>query len=243
MRLLVGLLSLSLSFTAPVFGQAPDPAVPSANPPAKIDPADARALAANYELASADNARKCAITLETRRVAGGLALAYNRPQCTQLFSFLSNVAAWSPGVAGAILFIDAGSHIVAEFTEGVGGIYEAIREGDAVYFLANLQFVDPAGRAQITDLFGDWNLSRPGGASICRITLSDKAAGEEMFAVRVQDGCDDAIARFGPVAWRLDRGDVLLLSQRGEALRFERQEGGGWAKVPAAPRPLLMARP
>jgi hypothetical protein len=51
------------------------------------------------------------------------------------------------------------------------------------------------------------------------------------------------VARFEPVSWRLDRDDVVLLSPRGDVMRFGRQEGGGWAKVPEMPRPLLMTRP
>jgi hypothetical protein len=48
--------------------------------------------------------------------------------------------------------------------------------------------------------------------------------------------------RFGPIAWRFERGDIVLLAQNGEKLRFGRQEGGEWAKVPDTPRPLSMSR-
>lgn len=235
MRVVLALLTL-IFHAGSASGQAPAAA-------GRPDPAEVRALAANYELASANGDRKCLITLETRPVSPGLALSYNRAQCSQQIGFLSEVTAWLPGVAGAILFVRSNGRTVAEFTEGVGGIYEAIREGDAVYFLANLQFVDPSERIQISDLYGDWNLSRLTGAAICRVTLAEEAAGEGLLAIRVQPGCDAAVMRFGPVAWRLDRGDLVLLSQNGERLRFERQEGGSWAKVPATPRPLLMTRP
>ncbi|MDO8534074.1 MAG: protease inhibitor Inh/omp19 family protein [Xanthobacteraceae bacterium] len=235
MRLVAGILLALSAIASQAAGQTPAPA-------GKPDPAEVRALAANYELANADGNRKCPMTLETRHAGPGFALAYNRSQCSQLFGFLGEVAAWLPGIAGAILFVRSNGRTVAEFTEGVGGVYEAIREGDAVYFLANLQFVDPSERPQITDLFGDWNLSRPGAAPICRITLSDEATGE-MFVVRMQPGCDATVARFEPVSWRLDRDDVVLLSPRGDVMRFGRQEGGGWAKVPETPRPLLMTRP
>ena len=236
MRLVVVFLCTLFALASPATGQAP-------TAPGKPDPAEVRALAANYELANADGTRKCRMILEARQAGSGFALVYNRAQCSQLFGYLSDVTAWLPGVAGAILLIRSNGKTVVEFTEGVGGVYEAIRENDAVYFLSNLQFVDPSERPQITDLFGDWNLSRPGGAPICRITLSDTSAGEERFAVIVQDGCDAAITRFGPVAWRFERGDIVLLSPNGESLRFGHQEGGGWAKVPDTPRPLLMTRP
>jgi hypothetical protein len=212
-------------------------------PAAKADPAEVRALAANYELTNADASLKCAMTLEAKPAGRGLMLAFDRRQCTSLFGFLGEVSAWLPGVAGAILFVAPDGRAVAEFTEGVGGVYEAIRENDGVYFLANLQFVDPSERVQIADLYGEWYLSRPGGPPICRITLSDEVAGNEMFAARVSAECDPALAKFGLVHWQLERGDVLLRSRSGDTLRFGRQEGGVWAKIPEKPQPLLLSRP
>lgn len=210
---------------------------------AKIDPADAKLLAANYELTNADSSLTCAITLDPKPAGPGLYLAFDRPQCNANFGFLNQVTAWIPGVAGAILLVGPDGRTVTEFTEGVGGVYEAIRENDAVYFLANLQFVDPSQRVQIADLFGDWNLAPPDKGPGCRITLTEDVAGNEMFTVRVAPNCDAAIVQFGPAFWQLERGDILLRSKGGNVLRFERQEGNVWAKVPEKPRPLQLSRP
>jgi hypothetical protein len=210
---------------------------------AKPDPEAVRALAANYELTNADGDRKCPMTLDAKPAGPVLALVFDRPACVALFAFLSDVAGWLPGPAGSIRFMRANARPVLEFTEGVGGTYEGIREGDAVYFLTNLQYSDPADAPQFADLLGDWNLSRPGGAAICRISLTDEPAANESFAARVDANCDATITRFGPVAWRLERGDVLLLARNGDKLRFGRQEGGDWMKIPDTPRPLMMSRP
>lgn len=234
----VGMLALMLALAAPANAQAP-----SLAPATKLDPLEVRALASNYELTSADGSLKCPMTLEARTTGPGLLLTFDRKQCTPLFGFLSEVAVWRPGVAGAILFVSADERTIAEFTEGVGGVYEAIRENDAVYFLANLQFVDPSQRVQIADLFGEWSLARPGGQEICRITLTEDVAGNELFAARVDPQCDAAIGKLGLEFWRLDRGDVLLRARDGEALRFERQEDGTWNKVPEKPQPLVLSRP
>jgi hypothetical protein len=231
-RLLIATLGLCLA--TPAAAQAPS---------TKVDPAEVRALVAQYELASADNSRKCRMTLDARPAGPGLLLVFDRNQCAALFAFLGEVAAWTPGVAGAIVLIGRDGRAVAEFTEGVGGVYEAIRENDAVYFLANLQFVDPSERVQIADLYGEWALSRPGGPAICRIALTGEVAGDELFSMRVLPNCDATIERLGATMWQLERGDVVLRSKNGESLRFERQEGGIWAKVPDKPRPLLMSRP
>jgi hypothetical protein len=210
---------------------------------AKPDPEAVRALAANYELTNADGDRKCPMTLDAKPAVPVLTLVFDRPACVALFAFLSDVAGWLPGPAGSIRFMRANARPVLEFTEGVGGTYEGIREGDAVYFLTNLQYSDPADAPQFADLLGDWNLSRPGGAAICRISLTDEPAANESFAARVDANCDATITRFGPVAWRLERGDVLLLARNGDKLRFGRQEGGDWMKIPDTPRPLMMSRP
>jgi hypothetical protein len=222
---------LLVALTAPAAAQAPKP-----------DPDAVRALVANYELANADGDRKCPMTLEAKPAGAVLTLTYDRQACVALFSFLADVAGWLPGPAGSIRLARANGRAVLEFTEGVGGTYEGIREGDAVYFLTNLQYSNPADAPQFADLVGDWNLSRPDGPPICRIKLTDESAGNETFVMRVEPGCDTAIARFGPVAWRLDRGDVLLFAQNGDKLRFGQQDGE-WTKIPDTPRPLVMSRP
>lgn len=227
---------LAAWLVAPANAQSP-------STPAKPDPADVRALAAKYELTNADSSLKCPMVLEQRPASRGLLLAFDRRQCTSLFGFLGEVSAWMPGVAGAILFLAADGRTVAEFTEGVGGVYEAIRENDGVYFLANLQFVDPSQQVQIADLFGEWVLSRPDGSAICRLTLTNEVAGNEIYTAQANSDCDPAIVRFGIVHWQLDRGDVVLRSREGQPLRFEHQEGGIWAKVPEKPQPLLLSRP
>ena len=231
-RILAGIVIVA--FGCPALAQAPK---------AKIDPGEVKLLAANYELTNADSSLTCTITLEPKPAGPGLYLAFDRAQCGSRFGFLGEVAAWIPGVAGAILFIGADSRTVTEFTEGVGGVYEAIRENDAVYFLANLQFVDPSQRVQIADLFGEWNLAPPDGVPICRITLTEEVAGSEIFSTRVAPQCDAGIAQFGPAYWQLERGDIVLRSKSGETLRFERHEGNVWFKVPEKPRPLQLSRP
>lgn len=208
----------------------------------KPDAEDVRALAADYELRSADGTRTCAVALQARLGRYGLVVVFDQKRCSPLFAFLGDVAAWRPGIAGAILLVGRDGRVVAEFVEGVNGIYDAIRENDAVYFLANLKYVDVSQRIQVNDLFGEWNLSRPGGSPICRITLSDELLAEDTFAVQLLPGCDAAIERFRPQTWQLLFGDVVIRAENGDQLRFGRREDGVWARVPERPRPLLMTR-
>lgn len=232
-------LILLLALGGPAAAQAPNPAPP---PDAPAIP-DAKTLATNYELASALGDRKCAVTLDVRPAGPGFTLVYDKAACQPLFGFLNETVAWVPGIAGSVRFVNAAKRTVSEFTEGVGGRYEALREGDGVYFLVNLQFIDPGEMPQFADLLGEWNMARPGGPPICTISLTDQSTVENAFVVTVKPDCDQAVTRFGPVSWMLDRGDILLFSAKGDRLRFGRQQEGGWAKVPDTPRPLLLARP
>ncbi|MCC6947884.1 MAG: AprI/Inh family metalloprotease inhibitor [Bradyrhizobiaceae bacterium] len=240
-------IGLALWLATPANAQSPAPA-------AKPDPADVRALAANYELTNADSSLKCQMILDPRPTGRGLALVFDRRQCASLFGFLGEVSAWSPGIAGAILFLAPDGRTVAEFTEGVGGVYEAIRENDGVYFLANLQFVDPSERVQTADLLGEWVLSRPEGEppaaknakappKPCTIRLTDEVAGDQLFYLRVPPDCDAGLLPPGYRHWQLERGDIVLRTENGDALRFERDDDGRWNKVPEKPRPLVLSRP
>jgi hypothetical protein len=209
------------------------------------DNSAARTLASNYRLADAVGERKCAITLEARSSGPGFALAFDRAVCAVIFSHLTDVVAWQPAPAGGINFVNAKGVTITEFTEGVGGVYEGIRENDGVYFLTNLRIADTS-ETQIKDVVGAWNFSRPGGDTICRITLTNEAAGDNHFAVRLAAGCDSAITAFAPATWQLSNGDVVLYSKSGELIRLGKNEEGVWARVPdqkqSRPRPLLMMR-
>ena len=207
------------------------------------DMAAARTLASNYQLADAIGERRCPMVLEAKTSAPGFALIFDKTACIPLFGYLAEVAAWQPAPAGGINLVNSKGVVIAEFTEGVGGVYEAIRENDGVYFLSNLRIADAGTFVQVTDMVGDWILRRPQGPPLCRVTLTDQPAGEERFALRVAEKCDAAITSFGPVAWRLDGGDFVLISNKDERLRFGRNDEGAWAKVPDRPRPLLMTRP
>ena len=124
------LLVLLFALGAPAAAQAPNLA-PTEAP---VIP-DAKTLAANYELSSALGDRKCALTLDAKPVGPGFTLVYDKTLCRPLFGFLSETVAWLPGIAGAIRFVNAGRRTVSEFTEGVGGRYEALRENEKSYAL------------------------------------------------------------------------------------------------------------
>ncbi len=99
------------------------------------DIAAARGLASNYQLADAIGERRCPMVLEANTAAPGFTLVFDKAVCIPLFGYLAEVVAWQPAPAGGIYFVNSKGTVIAEFTEGVGGVYEAIRETDGVYFI------------------------------------------------------------------------------------------------------------
>jgi hypothetical protein len=221
------------------------PAIDRAAPPKEAS------LAGNYELASADGMRSCPITLteNTRGPASTVGdktplreVTLDRAACGQIIVFSTSIAGWSPGPGHAIRLHDAQGALVAEFTEGVDGTWEALRDRDGVYFLVNPLLAAAAEPAKPTELFGLWNLGRTVGRPACRVRLSDARAQPGAYRLDPDAACHLLFGRFMPGRWRIERGDLVLESAGGGALRFAPNEEGGWAKVPEDSRPLFLTR-
>ena len=199
-------------------------------------------VAAPFRLSSADGARSCGFTLKPDASGPGLAVEFDRPACADI-GFSAQVVAWLPDPSGSIRLLNGQGRTVAEFTEGTGGSYEALREGDGVYFLANPALAEGT-EIKTEEVVGDWDLARQAGAPVCRVTLLDAPAKGGGFRLNVASGCDAALLRFGPTAWDIEGGNILVRGEGGASvIRFARQEDGGWARTPERGRPLLMTRP
>lgn len=229
----------------PRFVQAPPPATPRPPAPARLDEASQRLaerLAGPFRLASADGERGCDLTLALQPAGAGLAVTLDRAACAAI-AFSAQVSAWVPDPSGAIRLLNEHGRAVAEFTEATGGSFEALREGDGVYFLAPPSASDGIP-ATAEEVMGEWLLSRQAGVPVCRWTLSDAHAARGGYLLQVAPDCDDSLARFGPATWELSGGNILVRGvAEGPTIRFARQEDGTWARVPERGRPLLMTRP
>jgi hypothetical protein len=235
------LLLLALSLASPAAAEtAKPPKAPEAAPVMKV-PDEVRDLAGAFEITDAESTRRCAMTLDIRVQNGGFGLAFDKPACSAAMPFLTTVTAWALGPAGAIRLIDGAGRTVAEFGETEDGLFEMARSGEGIFFLARAGGSEPPGPVP-ADLAGTWSFARQPDRPICKVTLTEEPAAADTFKLSLATGCDQTITSFAPVSWRIERADVVILSSRGDQLRFEQTEDNVWRKVPEGNRPLLLIR-
>lgn len=229
---------------APASKPAPA-APPSAPAPAATQPAPApapdpsKALAGSWELSNADRDMRCAVVLKATSVRAGFALEWDKA-CGGVFPITKEVTSWMLAKNDSIQFLDSKGRILLELTELETGLYEGLRPGDPLYFLQNQASLGTERAAK--DLAGDWGIVRGSGRSICVLTLTDKEAGADQFALAVKPGCDAAITAFSPRAWQLDRGQLVIHSTRGEVWRFEEEDDDTWQRIPAGRQPVFLVK-
>jgi hypothetical protein len=202
-------------------------------------PESVRALAGSWEMSNAARDRTCAVELRASLVDRGYGLQW-APPCADAFPFTRNAVAWRIGGRDALQFLDASGAILAELTEVEGGLYEGERPGVGLVFLQSV--ASRAGESTVAQLAGDWALGSANDKLLCRLSLTPNAAAAETLALTLRAGCDPVVTRFGPVAWRLDRGQLVLVSRRGEVWRFEEVDAATWRRIPAGRQPLLLMR-
>lgn len=192
-----------------------------------------------WELATADRSKTCVVTLQGDQVADGLKLQLG-PGCAAALPFTRDIAAWSIKGLDIVRLQDASGKAVIDLTEVATGILEGVRPGEGVYLLQDLA----AARAIVKtmdQMIGDWAMSRGNGAIICRLTLTNNDAGNSNFQVFLKPKCDPSVAAFAPTRWRLDNGQIMLMSDRGDTWRFQAADDSAqWRRVPESGDPLIM---
>ena len=92
------------------------------------------------------------------------------------------------------------------------------------------------------DVAGRYIILREGGKDVgCMLTLDDKARapGGDLKAQLAPACRDQGIVVFDPVAWRVERGRLVLTARKGHSANFDRQADGAWWKDPSeGGRPL-----
>jgi hypothetical protein len=212
-----------------------------ANPAAAQDATSLRkGMVGQWELATTERSKTCVVTLKGDAAPQGLKLELE-PGCTAALPFSKDIVAWSVKGLDIVRLQDAGGQSVIDFTEVESGIFEGVRQGEGVYILQNLAAARSLAKS-MDQMIGDWAMVRGNGQTICGLTLTNTDAGQDNFQVFLKPKCDPTVAAFAPTRWRLEHGQMLLMSDKGETWQFEADDNAQWRLVPDSADPLLMVR-
>jgi len=193
-----------------------------------------------WELSTTDRSRTCVVTLKPDTTAQGLKLELE-PSCAPAIPFTKAITAWSVKGLDIVRLQDATGESVIDFTEVEAGIFEGLRQGEGVYILQNLAAARSMAKS-MDQMIGDWAMVRGNGQPICTLVLTNTEAGPDNFQVFLKSKCDAAITQFNPTQWRLERGQIILMSKSGEVWQFEADDNAQWRRVPDTADPLIMLR-
>jgi hypothetical protein len=232
-RVLAVVMMLALAaFALPSLSAAQTPAGPTEA---------VKAIAGTWELSNAERDRSCNVILSGDVAPRGHRLELERT-CAAALPVTKDAVAWTLGAQEAIRLLDARGRTVLEFNEVESGLYEAQRPGEGLLFLQNIAAAKDAQERTADRMLGDWAVVRGAGRPICRLTLSNTVAAQDSFALQLQPGCDSLVTRFGPVAWRMERGQLVLAAANGEVWRFEEGDPTTWRRIPEGRQPLHLVR-
>ena len=197
-------------------------------------------MVGQWELSTTERSKTCVVTLKGDSSPQGLKLELE-PGCAAALPFTKDIAAWNIKGLDIVRLQDAAGQPVIDFTEVESGIFEGMRTGEGIYILQNL--VAALSLAKSMDqMIGDWAMVRGNGQAICGLTLTNTEADQDNFQVYLKPKCDPAVATFAPTQWRLERGQMLLMSKSGEIWQFEADDNAQWRRVPDSADPLIMLR-
>jgi hypothetical protein len=199
-----------------------------------------KGMIGQWELATTERSKTCVVTLKGDAAPQGLKLELE-PSCAKALPFAKDIAAWSVKGLDIVRLQDANGQPVIDFTEVESGILEGVRQNEGVYILQNLAAARSLAKS-MDQMIGDWAMVRSNGQMICGLTLTNTDAGQDNFQVFLKPKCDPAIASFAPTRWRLEHGQMLLTSNKGETWQFEADDNAQWRRVPDSADPLIMVR-
>jgi hypothetical protein len=199
-----------------------------------------RDMIGQWELSTTERSKTCVVTLKGDATPQGLKLELE-PACGKALPFTKDITGWNIKGLDIVRLQDAKGEAVIDFTEVEAGILEGVRSGEGVYILQNLAAARSLTKS-MDQMIGDWSMVRGNGNTVCGLTLTNNDAGNDNFQVFLKPKCDPAIAAFAPTQWRLERGQIMLMSDRGDTWRFEADDNAQWRLVPDSADPLIMLR-
>ena len=193
-----------------------------------------------WELSTTERSKTCVVTLKGDAAGQGFKLELE-PACKTALPFTKDIVAWSVRGLDIVRLQDAAGEAVIDFTEVEAGIFEGLRQGEGVYILQDLAAARSMAKS-MDQMIGDWSMVRGNGQPVCGLTLTNTEADPDNFQVFLKPRCDAAVAQFNPTQWRLERGQIILMSKSGEAWQFEADDHAQWRRVPDTADPLIMLR-
>ncbi len=197
-------------------------------PPSPATSEAFKAVIGKWQISNADRDRVCEVTFRGDPSGGAYKLEFDKA-CQM--PELRGVVAWTIGGLDLVRLMDSKGKPIMEFTEVESGTYEAQRPGEGVFFMESAAVAASPVGLSADQMAGDWGVVRGSGKTVCTITLTSTAATEESFALRLKPGCDPVVTRFGPAAWYMDRGELVLKSRGGQYWRFEESDPLNWQRV------------
>jgi hypothetical protein len=198
-------------------------------------------MVGQWELSTTDRSKTCVVTLKPDSTPQGLKLELE-PGCAAALPFTKDITGWNVKGLDIIRLQDASGEAVLDFTQVEAGILEGTRSGEGVYILQNLAAARSLAKS-MDQMIGDWAMVRGNsGNTICGLTLTNTDAGNDNFQVFLKPKCDSAVETFAPTQWRLEHGQIMLMSGSGEIWRFEADDNAQWRLVPDSADPLILVR-
>jgi hypothetical protein len=193
-----------------------------------------------WELSTTERSKTCVVTLKNDTSPQGLKLELE-PDCAKALPFTKVIAAWNIKGLDIVRLQNPTGEAVIDFTEVESGIFEGIRTGEGVYILQNLAAARSLTKS-MDQMIGDWSMVRGSGRVVCGLTLTNTETTQDNFAVFLKPRCDPLVANFNPKQWRLERGELLMMSASGETWHFEADDNAQWRRVPDSADPLILLR-
>ncbi|MDB5502387.1 MAG: peptidase [Tardiphaga sp.] len=199
-----------------------------------------KGMVGQWELSTTERSKTCVVTLKGDSSPQGLKLELE-PACPKALPFTQAITAWSIKGLDIVRLQDAAGQSVIDFTEVESGIFEGLRTGEGVYILQNLAAARSLTKS-MDQMIGDWSVVRGNGRPICGLTLTNTEATPDNFAVFLKPRCDPLVANFAPTVWRLERGELLMISASGETWHFEADDNAQWRRMPDSADPVILVR-
>jgi hypothetical protein len=194
-----------------------------------------------WELSTTERSKTCVVTLKPDASPQGFKLELE-PACAAALPFTRDIKGWSVKGLDIVRLQDGAGQAVIDFTEVESGIFEGLRTGEGIYILQNLAAARSLAKS-MDQMIGDWSVVRGNGRPICGLTLTNtETTTADNFQVFLKPRCDPVVAGFAPTMWRLERGELLLFSDKGEAWHFEADDNAQWRRVPDSVDPLILMR-